>query len=1297
MKMNLLNKNKWQSAVKQKNNNEDFITTKENSNTLLDLMKFQVAIRAQEVAIVSNLGEWTFQELDNRAGAIAAKLNQLGIGRDEYIGLYIEPSSELIAGVWGSLYAGCGYLPLSPEYPDKRITYMLNDSKTRVVLTQAHLKEKLEALIGENTLLVSIEEIENEQSHCAQITDNALAYMIYTSGSTGDPKGVIVEHASVVNQLQWLQQAYDFNTKARILQKTPFSFDAAQWEVLANAMGACVVISEVGMYRDPLALIDVIIDKKVNVLQCVPTLLQALLDSPGIQLCQDLSHVFSGGEILTKQLAVQFFDILPEKQLINLYGPTECTINTSSHEVTELTLQQNVEAISIGKPVTNTNYYILDNDKKLVATGQSGELFISGVQIARGYFSRQEITDERFIHNPYSNDPLHTRLYKTGDIVKQDENGQTYFIGRIDNQIKLRGYRVELDEIRLAIEKHDWIKNAAMIIKNDQRTGFQNLIACIELNSKEAAVMDQGSNDAHHQSKESKRQVKSQLSNAGFRTKNELTNLATVKLPGIEATPDQKKMVFARKTYRYFDGGVVSKQDLINLLAPPVPNYTQRELSSLEFYEFGHLMRYFAQFKSKDRLLPKYGYASPGALYATQIYIEIHQLFGLASGIYYYHPEDHSLHLVTPLSAIKHPKIALHFIGKQSAISPVYKNNIDEVLEMETGHILGLFDHVLPQIGLTIADGNFNPKYQLMLANHDDDFYMGTFNLVSGNNSSPTESIEVLVQIQNVAGIEPGQYVFEGDNIRQISRKLIEKNSVIAINQQVYDIASFGISLLNHSNTPWRHYIDLGRKLQQLQMNELNIGLMSSGYSSKSGNDLPSANRMAKILAEQDRNMQPFYFCVGGKISEEQKLSEGMKEDAIHMRGPIEILKDDLRESLPSYMVPNQIVSFNKFPLTANGKIDHIALKNSEKLIEKDNNVAYIVPRNALEKQIAQIWLKIMKWDKVSVQDNFFESGGNSLTAVSLINALNKKLILSIPMQVLFQAPTIEELALYIKQNDQDSSSRLISLNESKRSQRIFCWPGLGGYPMSLKPLAEKVVDQAKFIGIQAHGINQDEIPFETITEMAKADIKLIKEAQPSGPYTLWGYSFGARVAFEVAHQLEANGDTVADLCLIAPGSPELPQFEQRAHAPSFDSPEFVTILFSVFFQKIQGPILDQCLATVENKKQFIDFVCIIHRTLNRDMVSKIVEIVIQTYEFKYTFNELVERQVKAPKAIFKAQGDDYSFLEDVLSFSEQEVVTYQINADHYALLKKHSVDDLYNNIFHYQKIQKKHSSLLSA
>ena len=1266
-------------------------------DTLIDLLQYQVSAQPNAQAIVGMHGSITFKQLAQQAQQIAAALKRGGAKPDEYIGLFVDPSSELITGVWGALYGGCGYLPLSPEYPEKRIQYMIQDSNTRFILTQEHLKAKLLKMVDADVTVMSFADLVLREPYQAQASAKNLAYMIYTSGSTGAPKGVMIEHRSVVNQLLWLGREYEFDCNTRIVQKTPFSFDAAQWEILANAMGACVVTCDVGMYRDPLALIDTMIEYEVSVLQCVPTLLQALLDAPGIQLCSALKRVFSGGETLTKQLAKQFFTELPDKQLTNLYGPTECTINSSAVDVTSRMLAQDSEAITIGKPVENTRYYVLDEQLKPVAQGQSGELFISGVQVARGYYNREQTTKERFISNPLSDDPEHSVLYRSGDLVKSDIDGNIHFLGRADNQVKLRGYRVELDEIKLAIEKHDWVKNAAVVIKNDQRTGFENLIACIELNKREAAVMDQGNHGEHHQSKKNKLQVKAQLSNAGFRAPQALQSSPVVDLPNKKPSLGQQRTVFARKTYRFFEGGELTEQDIVALLTATKAGSSAQQLENFTYGQFGQLLRYFGQFKSEQRLLPKYGYASPGALYATQLFVEIHQLFDLEAGIYYYHPEHHALYLVQPLAERAAATFQVHFVGKQQAIEPVYKNNILEVLEMEMGHMLGLFDHVLPQFGLALGAGQYQAELQQSLTLNDDDQYLGSFEVTSGHNAVPLTSVETIVQVHKVAGLSRGQYRFHEGQLQPFSEQVIDKKSVIAINQQVYERASFGISLLNHSDQSWRHYVDLGRRLQQLQMNSLNIGLMSSGYSSKSGNDLPSAERMRGILAEQGSAMKPFYFCVGGKVSDEQMQSEGMKEDSIHMRGPVEVLKDDLQSRLPTYMVPNQIVAFDAFPQTANGKVDYIALKASDKLAQLGSNVPYIEPRTALEEQLAEIWKQALKWDKVSVKDNFFEGGGNSLTAVTMLNHINKALNLALPMQTLFQAPTVEDLAAHIQQCDRDSGTRLITLNDSAESAKIFCWPGLGGYPMSLKSLAEKSAEQGQFIGVQAHGINANEVPYQTISEMARADIKLLKEVQPEGPYTLWGYSFGARVAFEVAHQLESAGDTVESVYLIAPGSPELPQFNSRARVPCFSSPAFVTILFSVFFQRIRGPVLDKCLAVAKDKESFIDFVCTNHRALNKEMVTRIVEIVMQTYEFKYTFNELLERQVKAPKVIFKAQGDDYSFLESTPGYSERDTQTVHLQADHYALLKHPGVEELYAGIVAQQQEQAHFENILTA
>jgi non-ribosomal peptide synthetase component F len=252
----------------------------------------------------------------------------------------------------------------------------------------------------------------------------------------------------------------------------------------------------------------------VTTLQCVPTLLQALLDTERLSACTSLRKVFSGGEALSRPLARALGAALPWAGLVNLYGPTECTINATAYLVDPDALEEGAGAVPIGVPVDNTQCYILDEQLAPVDIGEPGELYIGGVQLARGYLHRPEQTRERFVPSPFV--PTE-RLYRTGDLAYWNPDGTIQFTGRADNQVKLRGYRVELDEIALAIEEHTWVRRAAAVVTDDARTGFQNLVACVELNPKEAALMDQGNHGAHHQSKASRLQVRAQLSNPGVR------------------------------------------------------------------------------------------------------------------------------------------------------------------------------------------------------------------------------------------------------------------------------------------------------------------------------------------------------------------------------------------------------------------------------------------------------------------------------------------------------------------------------------------------------------------------------------------------------------------------------------------------------------------------------------------------------------------------------------------------------------------------------------------------------------
>jgi thioesterase domain-containing protein/acyl carrier protein len=843
------------------------------------------------------------------------------------------------------------------------------------------------------------------------------------------------------------------------------------------------------------------------------------------------------------------------------------------------------------------------------------------------------------------------------------------------------------------------VKNAAVIVKKNSRTGYPYLIACIELSPKQAALMDQGICAEHHLSKKNKLQVKAQLSNLGYREIDDNSSKMVVDLPGKTPTREQQRLVFARKSYRLFEGGAVRKADIVQLLdrsATSAETFLpgSRHLDTLNLTELGRILRYFGPFHSDERLLPKYGYASPGALYATQIYLELVNIADLKPGYYYYHPGHHQLVLINEVDGTEQRRIRIHFIGKKKAIELVYKNNIQEVLEIETGHMLGLFDRILPAYQLSIANAGDMPAVKDKLVCSDEDYYLGTFELMSQVRSLLPELVDIYVQSHpgKIADLPAGQYKYKDGRLEKISDDLILKSHVIAINQLTYEQASFGITIIGRSSHKWANYVALGRKLQHLQMNDQNLGLLSSGYSSETGNDLPSAKRITKILSASHEEPGPSYFCVGGRISHEQLISEGMKEDAVHMKGPVELLKEDIRNFLPDYMLPNKILVMDKLPLTPNGKIDVKALEASDKVnIEMDER-PIIPPRTKTEQRIGEIWKQAMKWDLVSIQDDFFESGGNSLLAVAIINRINKEFNCTLPLHAIFEAPTIEKLAPKVDGDEVERFSRLVCLSSTGEKYPVYCWPGLGGYPMNLRLLANTVNINRPFYGIQAHGINQGEKTFSSISEIATEDIKEIKRIQPTGPYTLWGYSFGARVAFEVAYQLEQSGEHVENLFLIAPGSPKVRTENEAVYGnqPVLGNKTYVTILFSVFASSITGPALEECLKVTKDEDSFASFICSRYRNLDLELVKRIIRIVHQTYEAKYTFRELAERQIAAPITIFKAKGDDYSFIESHSGYSQEPPTVINLEVDHYSMLKITGISELVRAIHHHLGVESK-------
>jgi amino acid adenylation domain-containing protein len=1238
--------------------------------------------------VVSGETRLTVRELAARASDLSAYLRHLGVARDDCVGLFVEPSLEAMVGVWGILLSGGAYLPLSPDYPAERLRFMVHDSRARTVVAQPDLVARLADLVPAGTTIATLADAagfagsraNDRQQLDAGPHPHDLAYVIYTSGSTGLPKGVLIEHRSIVNQMNWLRTAQHVDPGKVVLQKTPLSFDAAQWEILAGGCGSKVVMAAPGLHRDPAALVEAIAAHGVTTVQCVPTLLQALLDTERLHTCTSLAQVFSGGEALSRRLALAFLDALPDCVLVNLYGPTECTINSSALAVERDRVRDGPPVVSIGRPVHNTRYYILADHRSPVAVGETGELYVSGVQLARGYLRRPDLTAAKFVDNPFSTDPRYSRLYRTGDLAYWNADGTVQFVGRTDNQVKLRGFRVELDEVRIAIEAHDWVRRAAVIVDDDDRTGFQNLLAFVELNPKEATLMDQGNHGAHHLSKESRLQTRAQLADAGCRTAAEIGDRPVVDLPGKEATPAQRRMVFARKTYRFFEGGEVTRSRLLRVLSRQVAGAGSRRLEAVTLADLGEILRYFGQYRSGERLLPKYGYASPGALYATQLYVDLAGAAGLRAGVYYYHPVRHQLILVTERPEVGSTWIRLHFAGRRRAIEPVYKNNIREVLEIEAGHMVGLFDEVLPRYGLAIRAREYRTATKEDLQVADEDYYLGTFEILPYGGAEQPNSVAVYVQAHDgkVVGLPAGLYRYDDGRLRRISDAIVLKKHVVAINQEVYERSSFGVTVVSTGPDDWLSYVDLGRKLQQLQMNDDNLGFMSAGYSSRTGNDLPSATRMAAILRAHGEHPRPSYFSVGGRVSDEQVRSEGMKEDSVHMRGPTEMIRDDLVRFLPDYMMPNKVTVLDRLPLTANGKIDGRALKTVAKAQSMLAEGPVVAPRTAVEARIGELWKQYLKRDVVSVSEDFFAAGGNSLVAVQLVNRLNEEFRTSLPLQVLFAAPTIEKLATQVESGDAEPPSRLVRLQPDGSREPVYCWPGLGGYTMNLRLLAERVDLDRPVFGIQAYGINRRETPYPTIEQMAAADLAMIRKAQPEGPYTLWGYSFGARVALETAFQLERSGQRVEDLFLIAPGMPQVRVAGDHARhrGASYRNKAYVAVLFSVFASSIDGPLLDECLEVAEDEDSFVSFISARLGDLDHDLVRRITRIVGLTYDFAYRF-DLPRRRIGAAVTLFKARGDDNSFVEGLDDFWAAQPTVVDLRADHYSTLKDPGVDEL--------------------
>ncbi|MGZ3460503.1 MAG: non-ribosomal peptide synthetase, partial [Archangium sp.] len=442
------------------------------------LVEVQAERAPEAVAVEFEGQQLTYRELDRRANQLAHALRERGVGPETRVGLCVERSLEMAVGLLGILKAGGAYVPLDPGYPPERLAFMLEDSAPAVLLTQRHLQERL-ALKGTPVLCLDSEwpelsRLRAEAPDSSARPDNA-AYVLYTSGSTGQPKGVVVTHRALGNHMAWILSAFGFGAEDRVLQKTPLSFDASVWECWAPLMsGGRLVIAAPDAHRDGGMLLEAVRRGQVTVLQLVPSLLRVLLEEEGLSRATSLRWLFCGGEALPVELEHRLRSQLPSVTLVNLYGPTEATIDATSARGPS---SGTGRTVPIGRPISNTQLYLLDESLQPVPVGVPGELYLGGEGLARGYLRRPELTAERFIPHPFSGS-LGARLYRTGDLARYLPDGSVEFLGRRDSQVKVRGFRIETGEIEAALAKHPAVREAVVVVREDS-PGARRLVAYV--------------------------------------------------------------------------------------------------------------------------------------------------------------------------------------------------------------------------------------------------------------------------------------------------------------------------------------------------------------------------------------------------------------------------------------------------------------------------------------------------------------------------------------------------------------------------------------------------------------------------------------------------------------------------------------------------------------------------------------------------------------------------------------------------------------------------------------------------
>jgi amino acid adenylation domain-containing protein len=975
-----------------------------------------------------------YRELRALGLGIARHLDVLDGGRSTLIAVVMTKGWEQVAAVLGILCHGAGYLPIDANLPEERIHLLLQQAGVSTVLVQADLASALRFPEGTRILPVSRDLADDSAPlPTARRTPEDIAYVIFTSGSTGIPKGVVIEHRGALNTVIDINRRFRVGRDDRVLCVSALSFDLSVYDIFGVlGAGGTLVIPEADRDKDPAHWLDLVENDGVTVWNTVPPLLQLLVEQAehrGGRGLASLRLALSSGDWLPPELPDRLTALRPGMELISLGGATEASIWSIYYPV--LTSMAGRRSVPYGRPLDNQTFHVLDDALQDRPDWATGQLYIGGIGLAREYWGDADKTAASFIHDPKSGE----RLYRTGDLGRYLPDGDIEFLGRNDSQVKIRGNRVELGEIEAALRRAEGIRDAIVVAQGD-KFGKRRLVAYV-------------------------------VPDFGGETPDGVPD------GGIEVLADpvaRAAFKFERRGLRHFDEatpatplpGALRADGEIALAFPVYPSTDAADNVPLPLSRLGVWLAYLADIEADGHSLPKRLYPSAGSTYALQCYLRVGEgrVEGLPAGGYYFDPERHRLvRVATPAAApvIERDGIDLFLIAEHRAVAPLYGRYAEKFAALEAGHVRLLLAGAAAAHGIALTDGvcdaglaaefALSAGHQPLIAlratgcaSTADVLTIATtarqsYRSFDGGPLSidalrsflvelPPTPFEILVSIH---GERADAHEGQGDDPADaqlfrldiataalvpaglVDRAQLRRNQGIE-NRALHDAAQFTLYLLgDDAPSAW---FAAGQWAQQAMHlgPERGFGFSPVGNLAMAGLRDPEHDTQADLV----------YALVGGRIAPEQVARWSADASATTSDAHQE-LRRFLAQSLPDYMIPSVFATIPRIPLSANGKLDRSALPPvGEDALAQPR--AYVAPEGPLEQSVAALWKQIVGRETIGVHDNFFEIGGDSLSAIRLLSALRREFeaqTAGTTLRFVFEHPTIRAMAERLQAGDQ--------------------------------------------------------------------------------------------------------------------------------------------------------------------------------------------------------------------------------------------------------------------------------------